>query len=312
MEGHHQSIKIFSSLAIGCFALLLAACIVMFCKTCTAEYRRPLLPHLEVLALPVIPDSVRSEGEFRTHTDSVISDMQCEIAALRSDNEYIRRLNENLMNDFRQETNNDINKINAWLAFWIATSALLCIVVPMVFQHMSVIGERRRFQSKLEEAEKELERKKKQISAKVEQAEKNIEALEKRHHVWHSRIAIESGIECDLMNPAKGVGTALGRHLWSQLSDSLKDVVEAELKDSRLSDSNRYRLMEYLLDIRSYTFLLRRSIPGRHNRVFTNIEDQVNSLFHDIDANQLPQSELKELFQTLINDFRALCGRVER
>lgn len=36
--------------------------------------------------------------------------------------------------DYRQESNNHINKVNGWLAFWIAILALLCGILPLIIQ----------------------------------------------------------------------------------------------------------------------------------------------------------------------------------
>ncbi|MDE5888373.1 MAG: hypothetical protein K2H46_12420 [Muribaculaceae bacterium] len=41
---------------------------------------------------------------------------------------------EMLVDDYRQETNNLINKMNGWLAFWIGIIALLGVIVPLAWQ----------------------------------------------------------------------------------------------------------------------------------------------------------------------------------
>lgn len=42
---------------------------------------------------------------------------------------------EHLINDMRQEVNNSIDKMNAWFAVWIAVLALMCGLLPVLFQY---------------------------------------------------------------------------------------------------------------------------------------------------------------------------------
>jgi hypothetical protein len=44
-------------------------------------------------------------------------------------------LNEHLVDDIRQETNNNINILNGWLSFWIGLLALVGVFLPMVYQY---------------------------------------------------------------------------------------------------------------------------------------------------------------------------------
>lgn len=41
---------------------------------------------------------------------------------------------ENALNDIRQESNNIINKWNAWFSFWLALLAVLAGIIPMLMQ----------------------------------------------------------------------------------------------------------------------------------------------------------------------------------
>lgn len=47
----------------------------------------------------------------------------------------IEHNHENLINDTRQEVNNVIDKINGWLAFWIAILSVLCAIIPIILQY---------------------------------------------------------------------------------------------------------------------------------------------------------------------------------
>lgn len=60
--------------------------------------------------------------------DSVSDDlceMKLHIERLRQDSVRVHSLLEKSIDDYRQETNNVINKVNGWLSLWIAASSSL-------------------------------------------------------------------------------------------------------------------------------------------------------------------------------------------
>lgn len=302
-----NQLKWVGGIAITCLLLLLGACIVMFWRTCKVDYHRPVSYRLAVVALPVAADSVVSVPQMNSKTDSMILQMQLEIAELKRYVGDIESINENLINDVRQETNNDINKLNGWLGFWIATSALLCIVVPMVFQHMSVRGERKRFVKEIDDKKTGFDEK---IIKTTERLKSIEDTIENRFKIWRSLITIEGGIESKLMDPSKRLGDSLGDHLWTELCRSLEDMIGKELKNKTLSNDSRFQLMQYLLDMRSYIILIRRSIVKGRSRKINVLEDTITRVFNELDSGEYKWESLRESFGAIITSFRSLRSDV--
>ena len=49
--------------------------------------------------------------------------------------DFMERQQSDLIADLRQETNSNIDKMNAWLGFWIAVLAVLCAIIPILIQY---------------------------------------------------------------------------------------------------------------------------------------------------------------------------------
>ena len=49
--------------------------------------------------------------------------------------DFMEKQQSDLIADLRQETNSNIDKMNAWLGFWIAVLAVLCAIIPILIQY---------------------------------------------------------------------------------------------------------------------------------------------------------------------------------
>lgn len=112
----------------------------------TVEYRTELKPYKYASSV-LIQDSV-STIHIRKVTDASVSERLDSISlchAIRMDSlsnalskmehDFINH-QENTLNDFRQETNNIINKLNGWFSFWIAILAILGGLLPLIIQYV--------------------------------------------------------------------------------------------------------------------------------------------------------------------------------
>lgn len=80
---------------------------------------------------------------------------------------------EMLVNDYRQETNNLINKMNGWLGFWIGILALLGVVIPLAWQ-IRVTREAREQESRLQKLEDDCRITQKDIQSKFDKTVKDL------------------------------------------------------------------------------------------------------------------------------------------
>lgn len=108
------------------FIILFIACLLTFCGYIGMQKPQNIQTPQIRLILPESNDSVGiylSEyqmQELKVYIDSVYS---------VQNSHY-----ENALNDLRQESNNIINKWNAWFSFWLALLAILAGIIPMLMQ----------------------------------------------------------------------------------------------------------------------------------------------------------------------------------
>lgn len=74
--------------------------------------------------------------------------------SLQASYSMIKDTQERVINDIRQETNNNLDKISAWLSFWVAILALLGVFVPFAFQFFVYKREKDEIQKRHEEIKK--------------------------------------------------------------------------------------------------------------------------------------------------------------
>lgn len=108
------------------FIILFIACSLTFCgKIGIQEPQNIQMPQIQLILSPP-NDSVNTYlsgkqiQEFKSYIDSIYS---------VQNSHY-----ENALNDLRQESNNIINKWNAWFSFWMALLAILAGIIPMLMQ----------------------------------------------------------------------------------------------------------------------------------------------------------------------------------
>lgn len=113
----------------------------------TIEYRTELKPY-KYASTVLVQDSVTyspaytskaTNASLNKRLDSIsvyhanrIDSLSVALSAMKYD--FIHH-QENTLNDFRQETNNIINKLNGWFAFWIAILAILGGIIPLIIQY---------------------------------------------------------------------------------------------------------------------------------------------------------------------------------
>lgn len=110
------------------------------CDTCIRNMNQLLMKDLESpmtfsQSIPRTMTSVQRDSMMIRHTDSVMG-------ILRNNQMVLIQRQADLINDIRQETNNIIDKFNAWLAFWLAVMALLGVVVPIALQYRLGINQK--------------------------------------------------------------------------------------------------------------------------------------------------------------------------
>lgn len=108
------------------FVILFLACSLTFSGIIGMQKTQNIqMPQIQLM-LPASNDSV----------NAYLSEKQMQVLKCYIDSVYSVQNShyENALNDLRQESNNIINKWNAWFSFWMALLAVLAGIIPMLMQ----------------------------------------------------------------------------------------------------------------------------------------------------------------------------------
>lgn len=130
---------VLSLIAMVClYIILLIACAVCL------FYKTPQLEHKICYSDPCVSSNYTCVDEYQLDSSQWVVVDSCEVVCQDNICAYKSKLHERVKNieaktdilvaDLRQETNNIINKVNGWLAFWIAVLALLGAIFPTILQ----------------------------------------------------------------------------------------------------------------------------------------------------------------------------------
>lgn len=130
---------------------------------------------------------------------------------------------ESFINNIRQETNNNLDKLSAWLSFWIAVVALLGVFVPFSFQFFVY----KRDEEKLRSQKKELDILRKQYE--IEIAKLNIRLFVMNYiSVKEQRFLTENFENDDIWNyTCNNISRQLNKihHSYNDDNENMRDIL---------------------------------------------------------------------------------------
>ena len=194
-------------------------------KLTTREVSKDAIP--EKIYFSLRGDSVASNDTalitaLNAHIDSLNFKID---SAIRIINTWNELCDNNLLHgfdDLRQETNNVIDKQNAWLSFWIAILALVGGLLPLLIQMNTQKDQRQEF-----------EEEKQKIQSAIEETKKAIEETKK----------IEKTMQNDLETKSRSLNSAIEKQFnsfkddFNEKYDKHAKEINKELEGLR---SNRY------------------------------------------------------------------------
>ena len=126
-----------SFMAMILFFLVICCSLIVFVRSTNNLTNHPANPIYTIHHSTQQPTTVLLDHTFNINDSVYIvpaKQMEKYDSIIITNQQQIIKRQEELVNDIRQETNNNIDKISAWLAFWIAVVALLGVFVPFTFQ----------------------------------------------------------------------------------------------------------------------------------------------------------------------------------
>lgn len=139
------------------------------------------------------------------------------IAAIYASQITIVESQDNLINDLRQETNNNIDKINALISFWVGIMGLLGVFVPLILQF------------RLHYTDKKLR-------DELDEKQMRLESLLSINRLNSFRIIAEHGIKQEHSDSIDVM-----RKLWEQSNDDFEKMINFCFAD-KLNDNEEVRL----------------------------------------------------------------------
>lgn len=223
--------------------------------------------------------------------DSTYS-MQEKVEIIRTQQLMLLNREAELVNDFRQEMNNNINKMNTWVAFAIGVMSLAGIIFPIIVQ-VNLVKENENRISKL--VFNVINRKRKLIkdgNDKIKEIDesfrKSKSQFEKDQHLQHllvNFLSFKHGCEDNILQNQSD-RDLLMRHVWCKAEDSFEKVVDDCLKDKEHKEESRAILLICLIMMHSMVEKLKCSIPSRRIRELDAISDQIKGITSEIELGQ--------------------------
>lgn len=216
-------------------------------------------------------------------------------------NEWLEHQHNNILNDIRQESNNFINKVNTWLTFWTAISAILCTLFPIVFQHLNHRIEQKKLLDEIKQLRHILGNHKRQLY----EQQKELQCQKIKQEGMRM---LKIGIESTLLDPGNLTQGSYIHELWLSAYTYIKDQANELFKNKELKEINAdYQLSALLLYMYEYMNHLQRIIPKYKRRNFDRCQDSIRNLYYSIINNQYESIEVLEKdFNKSIEFFRQL------
>lgn len=209
-----------------------------------------------------------------------------------------------LVNDLRQETNSNIDKINALLSFWVGIIALLGVFIPIALQFKLRADSNER----MNVIEKRFHKIKKDIH--------KWSILQNKEIKYHSHIYTLNSI---CINAEHKISLELGNYesisqgIWDNAIENFKEIVTVIFSQEE-NNKNRYILIDSLIHTAVALDKINRSASRsqtRH-RSITNAQDSVSRIITIIHSKNYPSwvslhTTMQSLLQQLsIIDFYSL------
>lgn len=286
-------------LSSGALVLFIAFLWIMYDYTYKNDY--PPSPtkrdHTYVQYLSKKLDTVKIEGK-----DS----LSMAVETIRNNQLHIIDQQDRLINDFRQEMNNNINKINTWLAYGIGIIGLLGVFIPLAIQikfnsdEQEISKERKEEFSKMKEDFEKLKIKIEQqamlqnqkiqtimrdqtevFTNKFNEESNKLNNEAQLHRMWSRFMSFSCCLD-NLGLKDLSEKNELLRYAWNKSIESLSDILTETCEKKDVGIQDRVALVMSLVMLNSMISSLRNSPDMEIYRQYDEIGDEVRKILHQI------------------------------
>lgn len=197
----------------------------------------------------------------------------------------IAKISDNLINDVRQETNNNIDKSNTWISFWLAIIAFVGVIIPWVWQIRLNRDEARKY-DELEKTSK----------AKIEELVKQAESSK-----WSKELELLTSLlsKCSdhrLIEEIRG-SSSLEQEIWRNIRDDFKQLIELAFdkhdgkKPYHLKESSIMTLISALTNIFELLTQEARDTQKQFDRkVYRDLTDRIRIAIRNLAQRRITQT----------------------
>ena len=241
-------------------------------------------PTTDTLRIPVIMDTVTGEAAVPMISPdgmAVLTKTRIQLDSLRREVEVLQKYNAELIANIRQETNNSLDKINGWLAFWVATSCLVCMVVPLIAQWRNELHHK----------------------DMIEQLKREIDREKDRLMMIRNYANMQVGIEAKLLKPIEGDGDMM-QVIWREAMGCIDRQLHKIIDNNPaiLDEDNRRHLMHMLIQMYGYVIEVDVCAAVRNRRKLNELKDSITRLYNELAQHQHKTPD------DIIADFKVLLG----
>lgn len=214
------------------------------------------------------------------------------------------------LSDLRQESNNIINKWNAWFGFWISLLALLMGIVPLIIQFRIADRNKKRFEKERDYLRAELEKEKSKLQKEVGEQLNKMKSGLIRTEVVNEINAIDIGKNNKLLKDSERRIELLSFFL-KDLRNKLNDFISAN-KALDEGVGNKYPdLLVVLIEMQNVVIKLLPYFQSKNkSRKFHDLQDKLQKLILKM-AKDRSDSEyiykevdkLHSIFCQMVDDF---------
>jgi hypothetical protein len=239
---------------------------------------------------PTVETVIEANNPSQKLDKNVMFIQSSEITALEKRVKTLEYQDGRLVDDIRQETNNNINVLNGWLSFWIGILALMGVFIPLVFQYKK---------------NKDDEQKMKEMQKQFQRQQDEYLALMNSTHLQSLVYSISNGIDLRLVFEGTTSVTLLQRLYEESLRcfDEIVHTVMRKVKSEgrRLKQEEASMLIISMLSMyKLYTCLNQPDVTER--RAVDNCLDKLRNLMDKVNAYQrVGEKEINDNLKALLN-----------
>lgn len=272
---------------------VIICCIIVFCKTIVHGTPRITLdtPKTDTLIVPVCKidaDTIIPKSNVAKIFENNAS-LQLVVDSLRREVEVLRKYDSELILNIRQETNNSLEKINGWIAFWIATSCLVCMIVPLILQLVNWQHHKDQIES---------------IKLQIEREQEKLRMLQFYTH-------LQVGINAKWIRPWEQ-NNGFAHTMWKDCFIGIEKITNDILDNTEtINDKEKLDLIRLLLQMLGYLKELQRTAVHHRVRDMETLNDEINKLFRDLMGDGVFKSEdIKGRFDKIFKQAIPLLGKI--